>query len=280
MFDESPNVDVHAPEVIAPIPEAVAPEHAVSTGSPSSTTVDQDAPTPMTSDQSASSVIIHTIVPPDHHVSEHNNKWTKDHPLENIIGALDRPVKLEGLELGAPHAWYDMLSSFPASMSSPKGILPMWRSPNWMKIKEESSRSSHYVDSSFELTARFADADHAGCQDTRRSTSGSMQLLGDRLVSWSSKRQKSDAISNTGSLNILPYQKALGHPVSFHSRNMLRTWGDQNYTLSNGYQWGHLHLNTWTGRIEYLYKSLGGKLSFTTVNLKQLADEVDENSGA
>ncbi|GJR63370.1 retrovirus-related pol polyprotein from transposon TNT 1-94 [Tanacetum coccineum] len=29
----------------------------------------------------------------------------------------------------------------------------------------------------------FADTDHAGCQDTRRSTSGSMQLLGDRLVS-------------------------------------------------------------------------------------------------
>ncbi|GJQ90573.1 retrovirus-related pol polyprotein from transposon TNT 1-94 [Tanacetum coccineum] len=51
-------------------------------------------------------------------------------------------------------------------------------------------------DSSIALTA-FADADHAGCQDTRRSTSGSMQLLGDRLVSWSSKRQKSAAISST-----------------------------------------------------------------------------------
>ncbi|GJW89356.1 retrovirus-related pol polyprotein from transposon TNT 1-94 [Tanacetum coccineum] len=38
---------------------------------------------------------------------------------------------------------------------------------------------------------------HAGCQDTRRSTSGSIQLLGDRLVSWSSKRQKSIAISST-----------------------------------------------------------------------------------
>ncbi|GJS02233.1 hypothetical protein Tco_0318741 [Tanacetum coccineum] len=36
--------------------------------------------------------VIHTIVPPDHQVSEHNSKWTKDHPLENIIGALDRPV--------------------------------------------------------------------------------------------------------------------------------------------------------------------------------------------
>ncbi|GJT46103.1 retrovirus-related pol polyprotein from transposon TNT 1-94 [Tanacetum coccineum] len=51
-------------------------------------------------------------------------------------------------------------------------------------------------DSSIALTA-FADADHAGCQDTRRSTSGSIQLLGDRLVSWSSKRQKSAAISST-----------------------------------------------------------------------------------
>ncbi|GJZ04843.1 retrovirus-related pol polyprotein from transposon TNT 1-94 [Tanacetum coccineum] len=50
-------------------------------------------------------------------------------------------------------------------------------------------------DTSIALIA-FADADHAGCQDTRRSTSSSMQFLGDRLVSWSSKRQKSAAISS------------------------------------------------------------------------------------
>ncbi|GJY09453.1 hypothetical protein Tco_0377638 [Tanacetum coccineum] len=37
----------------------------------------------------------------------------------------------------------------------------------------------------------YSDADHAGCQDTRRSTSGSAQFLGDKLVSWSSKKQKS-----------------------------------------------------------------------------------------
>ncbi|GJR79966.1 hypothetical protein Tco_0150751 [Tanacetum coccineum] len=43
----------------------------------------------------------------------------------------------------------------------------------------------------------FADADHAGCQDTRKSTSGSMQMLGDKLVSWSSKKQKSTTISST-----------------------------------------------------------------------------------
>ncbi|GJW81757.1 putative ribonuclease H-like domain-containing protein [Tanacetum coccineum] len=132
MFDESlnpqPYVDLQAPEVIAPIPEVVAPEHAVLT------TVDQDAPSPsnshttqetqtpiishnveednhdievahmgndpyfgipipeVASDQSSSSDVIHTIVPQDHQVSEHNSKWTKDHPLENIIDALDRPV--------------------------------------------------------------------------------------------------------------------------------------------------------------------------------------------
>ncbi|GJR46726.1 retrovirus-related pol polyprotein from transposon TNT 1-94 [Tanacetum coccineum] len=49
----------------------------------------------------------------------------------------------------------------------------------------------------FVVCISYANADHTGCQDTRRSTSGSMQLLGDKLVSWSSKRQKSAAISST-----------------------------------------------------------------------------------
>ncbi|GJR69154.1 retrovirus-related pol polyprotein from transposon TNT 1-94 [Tanacetum coccineum] len=43
-------------------------------------------------------------------------------------------------------------------------------------------------DTAMALTA-YADADHAGCQDTRRSTSGSAQFLGDKLVSWSSKNK-------------------------------------------------------------------------------------------
>ncbi|GKD21973.1 hypothetical protein Tco_1223676 [Tanacetum coccineum] len=36
-------------------------------------------------------------------------------------------------------------------------------------------------ETSFRLTA-FADVDHAGCQDSRRSTSGSAQFLGDKLL--------------------------------------------------------------------------------------------------
>nr|GEV93344.1 hypothetical protein [Tanacetum cinerariifolium] len=51
-------------------------------------------------------------------------------------------------------------------------------------------------DSLISLTT-YADVDHAGCQDTRRSTSESMQLLGDRLVNRSSKKQKSVALSST-----------------------------------------------------------------------------------
>ncbi|GJS45752.1 hypothetical protein Tco_0595873 [Tanacetum coccineum] len=43
----------------------------------------------------------------------------------------------------------------------------------------------------------YANAYHAGCQDIRRSTSGSAQFLGDKLVSWSSKKQKSVTISTT-----------------------------------------------------------------------------------
>ncbi|GJS80955.1 retrovirus-related pol polyprotein from transposon TNT 1-94 [Tanacetum coccineum] len=117
LFDElltpPPSVDLPAPEVIAPINEVVAPVLVVSIGSPSSTTVNQDAPSlsnSQTTPETQSPVIpnnveednhnievvhmdsIHTIVHPDHQISEHNSKWTKDHPLKNIIGELARPV--------------------------------------------------------------------------------------------------------------------------------------------------------------------------------------------
>ncbi|GKB07022.1 hypothetical protein Tco_0835255 [Tanacetum coccineum] len=50
-------------------------------------------------------------------------------------------------------------------------------------------------DTGFELTA-FSDSDHAGCLDTRKSTSGGIQFLGgDKLVSWSSKKQDCTSMS-------------------------------------------------------------------------------------
>nr|GFB96517.1 hypothetical protein [Tanacetum cinerariifolium] len=64
MFDEilnpSPSIVNQAPKVIAPIAEVIPPVHADSTGLPSSTTVDQDAPSPNkthTTTETQSSVI-------------------------------------------------------------------------------------------------------------------------------------------------------------------------------------------------------------------------------
>ncbi|KAI3746878.1 hypothetical protein L6452_09320 [Arctium lappa] len=46
----------------------------------------------------------------------------------------------------------------------------------------------YHKDTSFELTT-YSDADHVGCMLDRKSTSGHIQFLGDKLVSWASKKQ-------------------------------------------------------------------------------------------
>nr|GEZ28554.1 retrovirus-related Pol polyprotein from transposon TNT 1-94 [Tanacetum cinerariifolium] len=111
-------VDLQAPKVIASIADVIPPVQAESTGSQSSTLVDQDAPLPnveedihdmevahmgndslfgvpilaVTTAQSSSTVSPHTIVQLDYQIPLHNSKWTKDRPLDNIIGQLFRPV--------------------------------------------------------------------------------------------------------------------------------------------------------------------------------------------
>ncbi|GKC44518.1 retrovirus-related pol polyprotein from transposon TNT 1-94, partial [Tanacetum coccineum] len=180
LFDElltlPPSVDLPAPEVIAPIDEVVALVLAVSTGSPSSTIVDQDAPSPsnsqttpetqspvihnnvekdnhdievahmgndsyfgilileVPSDQSSSTDSIHTIVHPDHQVSEHNSKWTKDHPLENIIDELIRPVSTRlQLHEQALFCYYDaFLTAF-----EPKTYKDALTQSCWIKAMQE-----------------------------------------------------------------------------------------------------------------------------------------------
>nr|GFC49209.1 hypothetical protein [Tanacetum cinerariifolium] len=138
MFDEllnpPPSVDNQATEVIAPIAEVIPQVNDNSTGSPSSTTVDQDAPSPsksltpteiqssvilqdvgndnldievahmgndpflgvpipeVTYEQSSSTASPQSNVQTNHPMTHHNSKWTKDHPLNYIIGPLSRPV--------------------------------------------------------------------------------------------------------------------------------------------------------------------------------------------
>ncbi|GKC98548.1 hypothetical protein Tco_1168823 [Tanacetum coccineum] len=54
-------------------------------------------------------------------------------------------------------------------------------------------------DTGFELTT-FSNSDHAGCLDSRKSTSGGIKFLGgDKLVSWSSKKQDCTSMSSAKS---------------------------------------------------------------------------------
>ncbi|GKC06724.1 retrovirus-related pol polyprotein from transposon TNT 1-94, partial [Tanacetum coccineum] len=66
-----------------------------------------------------------------------------------------------------PRAWYDMLSSILISQHFGAVDPTLFTRQSLPKA----------------LTSAYADADHAGCQDTRRSTSGSAQFLGDKLIS-------------------------------------------------------------------------------------------------
>ncbi|GKD21212.1 retrovirus-related pol polyprotein from transposon TNT 1-94 [Tanacetum coccineum] len=92
-------VDYPALKVITPIAEVVAPEPDASTSLPSSTTVDQDAPSP-----NVIPTIMHTAAP----YSEHVTKCTKDNPLDNIIGELERPVSIRiQLHVQALFCYYD-----------------------------------------------------------------------------------------------------------------------------------------------------------------------------
>ncbi|GKA64268.1 hypothetical protein Tco_0763874 [Tanacetum coccineum] len=128
-------------------------------------------------------------------------------------------------------------------------------------------------DSSIDITA-FADADHAGCQDTRRSTSGSMQFLGDKLVSWSSKRQKSVAISSTEA-EYIALSKHIDIRFNF-IKEQVENGVIELYFVNTEYQLPDIFTKALgRERIEFLINKLGMR-SFTPDTLKQLADEVDE----
>nr|GEV14638.1 uncharacterized mitochondrial protein AtMg00810-like [Tanacetum cinerariifolium] len=223
------------------------------------------------SDQSSSTDFSHTVVHPDHQISEHNGKCTKDHPLENIIDELARIVSTrlqlheqalfcyydafltsvepktykdaltqsccieamkeelnefkclgEGIDFEESFASVARLEAiriflaFAAHMNMVvyhMDVKTTLLNGNLRKKARPTEKHLHAVkrivrylrgtvnrglwypkDSSITLTT-FTDANHVGCQDTRRSTSGSLQFLGDRLVSGSSKRQKSVALS-------------------------------------------------------------------------------------
>nr|GEU53894.1 Gag-Pol polyprotein [Tanacetum cinerariifolium] len=102
---------------------------------------------------------------------------------------LDHPEKVYCLR----KALYGLKQALRASRPTTKYLKEVKRIFKY--LKETINMKLWYPkDSGFELTA-FSDADHAGCIDTRKSTYSGIQFLGDKLVSWMSKKQDCTAMS-------------------------------------------------------------------------------------
>nr|GEU37233.1 retrovirus-related Pol polyprotein from transposon TNT 1-94 [Tanacetum cinerariifolium] len=466
-YSSGSTIDLPASEVLALIAEVVAPKPVVSTELPSSTTVDQDAPSPKNDSESSFSDVIPTVVHTAAPNSEHITKWTKDHHLDNIIGELEGLVStrlqlyeqalfcyydafltsvepknykdaltqaykvmditlkwiykvkldelggilknkarlvargyhqeeeidfaahiccsheydrlsnrcLEGFLNGilreevyvsqpdgfvdkenlnhvyklkkalyglkqAPRAWYDLLLKFLLSQEFSKGTMDptlfirrrgkdilqsKYALESLKKYGMESSNPvdtptvekykldedpqgkavdpTHYhgmvgkayqkaltcckkdfkylrgtvnrglwypKDSSIALTA-YADADHAGFQDTRRSTSGRMQLLGERLVSWSSKSAIALCCNN------VQHSRSKHIDIKFHFiKEQVENEVVKLYFVNTRYQLANIFTKPLSREIiEFLINKLGMRI-FTPKTLKQLADEAEE----
>ncbi|GJZ65344.1 retrovirus-related pol polyprotein from transposon TNT 1-94 [Tanacetum coccineum] len=92
-----------SPSVVSTVLPADVPILADTIGAPSSTTIDQDAPYASTlpTTQETQAPVIHQGVEEQiqgnqvNQPFDHIRKWTKDHPLDNVIGNPSRPVKLD-----------------------------------------------------------------------------------------------------------------------------------------------------------------------------------------
>nr|GEW96343.1 putative ribonuclease H-like domain-containing protein [Tanacetum cinerariifolium] len=143
-------------------------------------------------------------------------------------------------------------------------------------------------DSSVALTA-FTDADHAGCQDTRRSTSGSVQFLGERHISWSSKGKRvllgfnkiSMYCDNKSAIalccNNNQHSQSKHIDIRYHFiKEQVKNGVIELYFVNTEYKLADLFTKALgKDRIEFLINKLGMR-SFTPETLKQLMDEVDE----
>ncbi|GJT06857.1 retrovirus-related pol polyprotein from transposon TNT 1-94 [Tanacetum coccineum] len=247
-----------SPKVIAPIDEVVAPVPVVSTGSPSSTTVDQDAPrhggggykdflafcfahmNMAVYQMDAKTAFLNGNLREEVYVSQPDGFVDPDNP--------NHVYKLKKALYGLKQAQQRGMAYYRKALTYGQKI--------FRYLKGTVNQGLWYLkDSSIALTA-FVDADHAGCQDTRRSTFGSMQFLGDRLVSWSSKRQKSAMISSTKA-EYIAMSKHIDirfHFIKDHIKNRVI----ELYFVNTEYQLADIFTKVLAReRIEFLINKLG-----------------------
>nr|GEZ11089.1 copia protein [Tanacetum cinerariifolium] len=286
LFDElltpSPSVDLAAPAVIAPIAKVVAPEPTTSTGLPSTTIVNQDAP----SLTSFSSDVIPTVVHTNAPNSEHVNKWTKDHPLDNIIGELKRPVSRRlQLHEQALFCYYD---AFLTSVE-PKTYKDALTQSCWIEAIQEELNEFEHVKTEF-LNGILREEVYVSQPDgfVDKDNTNHVYKLKKALYGL---KQAPRAWYNLLSKFLLSqeFSKGIVDPhCSSEDKAKIFSWGlwyqndyfialtayaDADYVE---YQLADIFTKALSReRIEFLINKLGMR-SFTPETLKQLADEAEE----
>ncbi|GKB17233.1 retrovirus-related pol polyprotein from transposon TNT 1-94 [Tanacetum coccineum] len=227
----------------------------------------------------------------------------------------------------ALHAWYDMLSSFLLTQQFSKGVVdptlftrkagndilldvndgqnkygmlssdpvdtPMVDKTKLdADLQEKPVDPTYYrglwysKDTSIALTA-YADAYHAGCQDSRRSTSGSARLLGDKLMrsqvtDYGFKFNKIPLYCDDKSAidlccNIVQHSRSKHIDVRYHFiKEQVENGVVELYFVRTEYQLADIFTKALPReRFNFLVNKLGMK-SMSPETLKSLAKEEDE----
>nr|GEZ81977.1 retrovirus-related Pol polyprotein from transposon TNT 1-94 [Tanacetum cinerariifolium] len=184
----------------------------------------------------------------------------------------------------APRTWYDMLSSFLISQDFSKGSLD-----HALFIRR--NENDLLLDSSIALTS-FADANHAGCQDTRRSTSAEYIALSgfcaqilwmrSQLTDYGLGFKKILMYYDNKSVialccNNVQYSKSKHIDIKYHFiKDHVENGVIELYFVNMEYQLADIFTKSLSReRIEFLINKLGMR-SVTPETLKQLTDDVEE----
>ncbi|GJU79658.1 retrovirus-related pol polyprotein from transposon TNT 1-94, partial [Tanacetum coccineum] len=192
MFDEYFN---HPTIVVSPVPVAAAPITVDLADSPVSTSIDQDASLKV-SHQHKNKNILQLFL-------KTSCSGIKQEEGINFEESFSLVARIEAICIFIANAANKNMTIFQMDVktaflngqlkeevyvSQPEGFVDQDNPSHVYKLKK-----ALYSLKQAPRVHAYADADHVGFQDTRRSTSGSAQFLGDKLVSWSSKKQKSTA---------------------------------------------------------------------------------------
>nr|GEX37111.1 retrovirus-related Pol polyprotein from transposon TNT 1-94 [Tanacetum cinerariifolium] len=206
MFNEllnpPPSVVNQAPKVIAPIDEVIPPVYADSTGSPSSTTVDQDAPSPTIQEElnEFEHLEVWELVPRPDKVMVITLKWIYKVKLDELGGILKNKARLvargyrqeEGIDFGESFSSVAKLEAIRIFLAyAAHKNMVVYQMDVKTAFLNGNLREEVYVSQ----PDGFVDPDNPNhVYKLRKALYGLKQAL---RACWSSKRQKSVAISST-----------------------------------------------------------------------------------